>query len=100
MERLGVVEPTASRWLVVFTGSSKVMSKRQAKKKQTTRDETTKRVTLDLSKRFFERLEALQDMTEAESKASLIRDALQVYEFIVKRTLDGCSFKAVSKAGD
>jgi len=59
-----------------------------------------KRVTLDLSPRFFERLEALQDMTEAESKASLIRDALQVYEFIVKQTLKGCTFKAVSKEGE
>ena len=59
----------------------------------------TKRVTLDLSPRFFERLQKLQDDVEAESKASLIRDALQVYEYIVRKTLEGYTFKAVPKKG-
>ena len=63
-------------------------------------EKSTKRVTLDLSPRLFERLEKLQETVDADSKASLIRDALQVYEYIVSRSLAGFTFKAVPKKGE
>ena len=57
------------------------------------------RISLDLTPSFYERLEALEKLTESESKAAVIRQALQVYEFISRRTLEGCSFRAVRPDG-
>jgi len=56
------------------------------------------RVSLDLSVPFFERLEALEGITH-ESKSGVIRQALQLYEFIVQRTVEGYSFKVVDRNG-
>ena len=53
------------------------------------------RVSLDLSIPLFERLEALEDATD-ESKAGVIRQALQLYEYVVQRTIEGCSFNLVA----
>ena len=46
------------------------------------------RLTLDVTPEFYERLEALERKTEAGSKANLIRQALQLYEYFVIRTVD------------
>jgi len=46
------------------------------------------RLTLDVTPEFYERLEALEQKTDAGSKANLIRQALQVYEYFVIRTID------------
>jgi hypothetical protein len=56
------------------------------------------RVSLDLSVPFFQRLEALEETTH-ESKSGVIRQALQLYEYIVQRTVEGYSFKAVGPNG-
>ena len=61
---------------------------------------TTKRITLDLSTDFFSRLEDLQGLVGTETKAGLIRQALQLYEFIAKRTAQGDKFQAVGKGGE
>lgn len=47
------------------------------------------RITLDLTPQFYERLQQLEGKVESGSKASLIRQALQVYEFFVDKALDG-----------
>lgn len=56
------------------------------------------RVSLDLSVPLFERLEALEDVTH-ENKSGVIRQALQLYEYIVQKTMEGYSFKAVDPQG-
>ena len=52
------------------------------------------RGTLDLTPQFYERLEKLEGLVEAGSKANLIRQALQLYEYVAKRTLEGYSFQS------
>ena len=51
------------------------------------------RITLDLTPDFYERLEGLETLVEAESKASLIREALQLYEYVAKKSKEGYNFK-------
>lgn len=53
------------------------------------------RVTLDLTPQFYGRLEELEKLVEAESKASLLRQALQLYEYMAQKTIDGWSFRAL-----
>ncbi|HEV7509865.1 MAG TPA: hypothetical protein VGS07_33640 [Thermoanaerobaculia bacterium] len=57
------------------------------------------RLTVDLSKPFYNRLEQLERFVEAGSKASLIRQALQLYEYVAKRAAEGCDFRIVDKNG-
>lgn len=64
-----------------------------------TTSEKKVRVTLDLTPQFYERLKQLEELTEAGTKANLIRQALQLYEYVAKKTQDGYSFRAV-KDGD
>ena len=61
---------------------------------------TTKRITLDLSEPFYDRLESLQTLVAADTKAGLIRQALQLYEFVAKRTAQGDKFQKVNPAGE
>lgn len=56
------------------------------------------RVSLDLSVPFFQRLVELEQVTH-ESKSGVIRQALQLYEYIVQKTMEGYSFKAVDQNG-
>ncbi len=57
------------------------------------------RVTLDLTPDFYQRLENLENLVEAGTKANLIRQALQLYEYVANRTIEGCSFRAVTPDG-
>lgn len=57
------------------------------------------RITLDLTPDLYDRLERLEAAAQAGSKATLIRDALRVYEFIVNKTVEGCAFRMVNKRG-
>jgi hypothetical protein len=57
------------------------------------------RVSLDLPAAFNTRLEALEKLTQADSKAGVIRQALQVYEYIARKTVEGYSFRAVTPDG-
>jgi hypothetical protein len=56
------------------------------------------RVTLDLSRDGHKRLETLA-RTANISNATALRLALQLFEFVVKRTAEGCRFKKVEKDG-
>ena len=59
------------------------------KGKGTVSSEKKVRVTVDLKPQLYDRLEALEQLVGADSKADVIREALQLYEFIVKRVVAG-----------
>ena len=63
------------------------------------RDKDTVRVSLDLSEAFHRRLSELEQLTHAESKAGVIRQALQLYEYMARKTLQGHKFISVDKNG-
>jgi hypothetical protein len=50
---------------------------------------TTTRVQLELPKASFERLKQLQEKTEAGSYAEVIRNALRLYEALIKEADSG-----------
>jgi hypothetical protein len=57
------------------------------------------RVTIDLAPQFNQRLEQLEALVGANSKADIIRQALQLFEYVAKRTAGGYTFRAVSRDG-
>jgi hypothetical protein len=57
------------------------------------------RITLDLSRKFYERLEELESLVGAESKAMVVRQALQLYEYVAQKASEGYSFRAVGRDG-
>jgi predicted DNA-binding protein len=56
------------------------------------------RITLDLNREFYDRLEELR-LKVGKTKAGVIRDALQLYEDIAEKSMEGYSFLAVDKRG-
>ena len=58
------------------------------------------RISLDLSRSAFERLSALETVSDCDSKADLIRDALRLYEYLVRQSLKGSRIQCVSPEGD
>lgn len=50
------------------------------------------RITVDLSPALFERLERLTDLLGAESKATVVRDALRLLEYVAEQTAEGRRF--------
>lgn len=58
------------------------------------------RVTLDLSSQFHDRLEKLQSLVDANTKADLIRQALQLYEYIAQATASGSKFREIGPHGE
>jgi len=63
-------------------------------------DKNKIRISLDLSKPAFDRLTALEQTTEASSKADLIRDALRLYEYLVRQSLKGARVQCVMPTGE
>jgi hypothetical protein len=57
------------------------------------------RISLDLNASFNNRLDALEKLTGADSKAGVIRQAPQVYEYIARKTMEGYSFRAIRPDG-
>jgi len=57
------------------------------------------RITLDLTPDAYSRLNDLSESVGADSKANLIRQALQLYEYVAKRHREGCEFRAVKQDG-
>ena len=57
------------------------------------------RVTLDLTPHFYQRLESLEMLSGASSKAEVLRFSLQVYEYILSRTAMGYSFHTTAPNG-
>lgn len=58
------------------------------------------RVTVDLSPALYERLERLTELVGAESKATVIRDALRLLEYIAQETAAGSRFLRESSGGE
>jgi hypothetical protein len=58
------------------------------------------RISLDLSQAAFERLAVLESMTDVDSKADVIRDALRMYEYLVRQAVKGCKIQCVSPTGE
>lgn len=56
----------------------------------------TTRITLDLSKAFYSRLQELETLVDVNTKADVLRQALQLYEFMAKKTAAGYTFRLVS----
>jgi hypothetical protein len=57
------------------------------------------RVTIDLASQFHKRLTELERRVGAESKAGVIRQALQLYEYMVDQALSGATFYVENGAG-
>ena len=57
------------------------------------------RISLDLSQSAFDRLEALETLADTSSKVDLIRDALRLYEYLVKQSLKGATVQCVAPDG-
>ena len=58
------------------------------------------RITLDVTPDFYARLTALEERVDAPSKASVVRDALQLYDYISSRQATGWRFEATSPDGE
>ena len=56
------------------------------------------RITVDLSPNGYDRLQRLGELANLSS-ATVIRQALQLYEFVIERTDDGAKFMYVDKSG-
>lgn len=50
------------------------------------------RMTVDLTPQLFERLEQLTELVGAESKATVVRDALRLLEYFAEESAQGNSF--------
>lgn len=50
------------------------------------------RITVDLTLPLYQRLEVLEELVGASSKADVIREALKLYEFVIKRSSEGYKF--------
>jgi hypothetical protein len=57
------------------------------------------RITLDLTRTFYDRLEKLESLVGAESKSVVVRQALQLYEYVAQMRAQGCSFRVVDGDG-
>ena len=57
------------------------------------------RVTLDLSRPFYKRLTKLGELVDSDTKASVIRDALQLYEYVATEVANGSTFSVVDRDG-
>lgn len=59
--------------------------------------EKNTRLNLAIPESVRQRIEALQEATEAQSLTEVIRRALAVYEFLVKEKADGARVVSVKK---
>jgi hypothetical protein len=64
------------------------------------RDDKAIRITVDLKPKFYKRLEALEELVGASTKAEVIREALQLFEFMATKAAAGCEFKIVENGED
>lgn len=58
------------------------------------------RITLDVSPQFFERLEQWEETVDADSKASLVRQAIQLYGYLAEKAREGAKVCVVTKDGE
>jgi hypothetical protein len=73
---------------------------REAKQDQVQDDGETKRMTLDLTPEFRKRLEGLTERTYLGNKATVIRHALAIFEYLVAVTEEGGKIVVRTSAGE
>lgn len=61
-------------------------------------DIKTNRIIIDLTPALYERLNRMEELAGAPSKADVVRDALRLYEFLIKKASEGYDFSM--KRGD
>lgn len=61
------------------------------------RDDKKTRVTIDLTEHSYARLQRLEEMIEVSSKADVIRQALQLLEFVAEKKAEGLDFYMAGK---
>lgn len=66
---------------------------------KTERKPEKRRITLDVTPEFYDRLEQLERYVQAYSKAEVIRDALQLYQYIARKQREGWQFQAKTDDG-
>ena len=59
--------------------------------------EKTVRITVDLTARFYEKLEAIEHAVGAASKAEVVREALRLYEYLATQAARGAEFQVIEK---
>jgi hypothetical protein len=62
------------------------------KKTKQPRTQKKIRMSLDLTRESFDRLDVLQKKIEAESKAAVVRNSLKVYEWLIEEFDAGTEF--------
>jgi hypothetical protein len=63
-------------------------------------DRETTRVQLELPSGSMNRLRVLRDKTEASSYAEVLKNALRLYEALIKETQEGNSLVIMQKNGE
>lgn len=63
-------------------------------------DDKKVRISLDLSSRDFGRLAELEHLTGLTTKVEVLREALRLYEFLVRQALRGAKLKSETPNGD
>jgi hypothetical protein len=58
-----------------------------------------RRVQMDLAESSYERLMKLKEIVEASSYSEVMRDALRLYEFVLKNDAEGNKFLIEDKSG-
>ncbi len=71
---------------------------KEAMTKDKTSDEKRIRLTLDLTRKQFDKLKVIEDET-GESKAEIVRNALRLYTYVAERAFAGSSFREIDKKG-
>jgi len=56
-----------------------------------------KRLTVDFSKKLYNRLEIIADRTGVGTKSKVIRDALCLYDYVVIRYLQGYKIQTIKE---
>jgi len=73
-------------------------NKPKAKRASATPERERVRITLDLSPAGYKRLQRLAK-TAGITSATVLRQALQLYEYVVEQTGQGATFKSVDERG-
>jgi hypothetical protein len=63
------------------------------------RAEEARTITLAFNERSYQRLERLEKVVDADSKAGVIGQALQLLEFMANKATDGYEFQVVDSQG-
>jgi hypothetical protein len=61
--------------------------------RQDKKEKKVKRLQFDFAEKAVKQLDDMVEMTDASSRAEVVRNALRLYEYIIKGTEEGYDFK-------